>query len=58
MLKARKTQKRAAKKKGGAAVKHKQQLSLTGGKRTGAQPLEPDMAVAGRWPRLLVAAFA
>jgi len=53
VLKARKTQKRAAKKKVGAAVKHKQQLSLTGGKRTGAQPLEPDKGVAGHWPRLV-----
>ncbi len=58
VLKARKTQKRAAKKKVGAAVKHKQQLSLTGGKRTGAQPLEPDKGVAGPRPRLVAAAFA
>lgn len=41
VLKAKKTKKRAAKSKNGAAVKHKLQVSLTGSKRTGAQSLSP-----------------
>ena len=58
VLKARKTQKRAAKKRDGAAVKHKQQLSMTGGTRTGAHPVAPDEAVAWHWPQLVAVTFA